>query len=109
MEAYLEVLVNFKQNNWVRLLSMAKFTYNNAKNASTSYTSFKLNNNYHPRVSFKEDINFCFKSKLADKLLAKLQKLVHICRKSIYYAQKLQKKTHNKSIQARYYALRDKV
>ena len=30
MEAYLQVFVNFKQNNWARLLLMAKFAYNNA-------------------------------------------------------------------------------
>ncbi len=30
---------------------MAKFAYNNAKNASTGYTPFELNYGFHPRAS----------------------------------------------------------
>ena len=37
IEAYLRAFVNFKQNDWAKLLPMAKFVYNNAKNLSTSY------------------------------------------------------------------------
>ena len=40
MEAYLWAFVNFEQNDWAQLLSMAEFAYNNAKNASTGQTSF---------------------------------------------------------------------
>ncbi len=36
---------------------MAKFAYNNTKNASTGHTPFELNCSYHPRVSYKKDIN----------------------------------------------------
>ena len=36
---------------------MAEFAYNNAKNASTDFTSFELNYRYHPWVSYKEDLN----------------------------------------------------
>ena len=43
MEAYLQAFVNFEQNNWARLLLIAEFAYNNAKNASTSFTPFELN------------------------------------------------------------------
>ena len=57
IEAYLQAFVNFKQNDWARLLLMAKFAYNNAKNASTGYTLFELNCGYHLCVSFKEDTN----------------------------------------------------
>ena len=51
MEAYLRAFVNFEQNDWVRLLPMAEFAYNNAKNASTDHTPFELNYGYHPRMS----------------------------------------------------------
>ena len=47
MEVYPQVFVNFEQNNWVRLLPIAKCTYNNAKNASTDHTAFELNCGYH--------------------------------------------------------------
>ena len=32
--------MNFAQNDWAKLLLMAKFTYNNTKNANTGHTSF---------------------------------------------------------------------
>ena len=57
MEAYVQAFVNFKQNNWVKLLPMAKFAYNNAKNASTGYMPFELNCGYHPCVSFEQNTN----------------------------------------------------
>lgn len=58
IEAYLQAFINFDQDNWVRFLPMAKFTYNNAKNVSTGHTLFKLNCGYYPRVSFKKDTNY---------------------------------------------------
>ena len=55
---------------------MAKFAYNNAKNASISYTSFELNCGYHPRVSYKEDLDLRSKFKAADELAGKLRELM---------------------------------
>ena len=89
IEAYLRAFVNFEQNDWVKFLPMAKFAYNNAKNASTSYTSFDLNCEYYPYVSYKEDIDPCSKSKLTDELSAKLQKVMIVCQENIYHTQKL--------------------
>ena len=72
MEAYLRAFVNFELNNWARLLPMAEFTYNNAKNTSTGHTPFELNCGYHLRVCFGKDINPRSRSKTANKLLAAL-------------------------------------
>ena len=36
---------------------MVEFVYNNAKNASTGYTSFKINCGYHPWISYEKDFN----------------------------------------------------
>ena len=60
MEVYLRVFVKFKYNDWARLLPIAKFAYNNVKNASTGHTPFKLNNGYHPQMLYKDDVNLCF-------------------------------------------------
>ena len=57
MEAYLRAFVNFEQNDWARLLSMAEFAYNNAKNASTGHTPFELNCGYYPRMLYKKDVD----------------------------------------------------
>ena len=76
METYLRAFVNFEQNDWARLLPMAEFAYNNAKNASTGHTPFKLNCGYHPRVSYKENVDPRSKSKLADDLANDLRELM---------------------------------
>ena len=89
IEAYLRAFVNFEQNDWARLLPMVEFTYNNAKNASTSYTLFELNYGYHPRVSFKEDTDLCSQSKTAEELSSKLKELMTVCRENLHHAQEL--------------------
>ena len=63
IEVYLWVFINFKQNNWARLLPMAKFAYNNTKNASFCHTLFELNYGYHSWISYKKDVNLSSKSK----------------------------------------------
>ena len=73
IEAYLQAFINFKQNDWARLLPIAEFAYNNAENASTSYTPFELNCSYHPYVSNKEDMDPRSESKLADDLASDLR------------------------------------
>ena len=57
METYLQVFVNFKQENWARLLLITEFAYNNTKNASTGHTPFKLNYGYHVQILYKKEVN----------------------------------------------------
>ena len=79
IEAYLRAFVNFEQNNWARLLLMAEFAYNNAKNASTGFTPFELNCGYHLRVSYKEDFDPRSKSKTEEELSSELRELMIVC------------------------------
>ncbi len=85
VEAYLKAFVNFEQNNWARLLPMAEFAYNNAKNASTSHMSFELNCGCHPRVSLEEDIDRLPKSKSADEPAKRLKDLMTVCQKNLHH------------------------
>ena len=79
IETYLQVFINFEQNNWARLLPMAKFAYNNANNASTRYTPFELNCGYHLCISYEEDLNPRLKSRTAEELSSELQELMTVC------------------------------
>ena len=109
MEAYLWAFVNFEQNDWARLLPMAEFAYNNAKNASSGHTFFELNCGYHPRMLYKDDVDPRSKSKSGDDLSAKLGELIIICRENLHHAQEFQKRAHNKGVKPRSYASGDKV
>ena len=109
MKAYLQAFVNFEQNDWAKLLPMAKFTYNNAKNASTGYTPFELNCGYHPHVSYEEDLDPRSKSRIMEKLSFELQELMTVCQQNFHHAQELQKRAHNKRVKPQSYALGKKV
>ena len=109
MEAYLRAFVNFEQNDWARLLPMAEFAYNNAKNASTGHTPFELNCGFHPRMSYEEDVDPRSQSKSADELSVELRELMIVCRENLHHAQELQKRGHNKEVNPRSYAPGDKV
>ena len=91
MEAYLRAFVNYKQNNWARLLPMVEFAYNNAKHASTQYTSFELNCEYYPCVSYKEDVDHRSRLKAADELTEELRNLIAACKENLQHAQELEK------------------
>ena len=79
METYLRAFVNFEQNDWVKLLLIAKFNYNNAKNTSAGHMSFELNCGYHLQMLYEKEVDPRSKSKSADKLLAELKELMIIC------------------------------
>ena len=76
IETYLQAFVNFKQNDWAKLLPIAKFTYNNTKNINTSHTPFELNYSYYFQILYKEEINPLLNFKTANKLLVELNKLI---------------------------------
>ena len=88
---------------------MAEFAYNNAKNASTGHTLFKLNCGYHPRISYKEDLDPRSKSKIAKKLSSKLQNLIAVCQQNFYHTQELKKQAHDKGVKLQSYVPSDKV
>jgi len=44
---------NYEQDNWVELLALAEFAYNNSVHHSTRMTPFWANCHYHPPMLFK--------------------------------------------------------
>lgn len=90
-EAYLEVFINWEQDDWARLLPMAEIVYHNAKNASIGRTSFELNWDFHPKALFKENVDFRSGSCLVKKQADKLRELIEVSYQNLVYAQELQK------------------
>ena len=109
MKAYLWAFINYNQNDWARLLPIAKFAYNDAKNTSTGHMLFELNCGYHPRMSYEEDVNPRFLSKSADELSAEFRELMIVCQKTLRHAQEFQKRAHNKGVKPWSYTPSEKV
>ncbi len=109
MEAYLKAFVYWEQDDWAKLLLMAEFAYNNANNASTGHTSFKLNCGYNLKISFEEDINSRSTSCSANKLVEELRELIEVCCQNLYHAQELQKRAHDKGVKSHSYVPGKKI
>jgi len=50
IEAYLWAFVGKEQNDWIRLLPMAEFTYNNSVTTGNGISPFYANYGFHPRT-----------------------------------------------------------
>jgi hypothetical protein len=48
IECYLRSFVNYEQDDWVDLLPMAEFAYNNSAHSATGVSPFYANYGYHP-------------------------------------------------------------
>ncbi len=88
---------------------MAKFAYNNMKNASIGHTPFKFNYGYYLRASYKEDIDHRSQSKSADKLATELRKLMIVYRENLQHAQELQNRYQDQYAKPKSYAPGKKV
>jgi len=54
LEQYLWVYINYQQDNWVNLLPLAKFAYNNTSHSVTMVTPFFANKGFHPKLKVLE-------------------------------------------------------
>jgi hypothetical protein len=53
MEQYLRALATYEQDNWVDVLPLAEFAYNNSAHVTTRLTPFFTNYGYHPKMHLK--------------------------------------------------------
>lgn len=88
---------------------MAKFAYNNLKNASMGHTPFEHDCRYYPRVFFEDEYNTYSRSFSADRLAMELRKLITIYRQNLLYTQDIQKQTYDKGVKLCSYTPSKKV
>src|SRR5258707_3248505 len=50
IEAYLQVFVSHRQDDWANWLLLAEFAYNNKVHTATHWTPFELDTRQHPRL-----------------------------------------------------------
>ena len=87
MEQFLRAFVNFEQNDWVELLPMAEFAYNNSKHASTGFSPFEVMLGYSPRMFFEETWDKKAKSKSAKEHAEHLAELLRVLKGNLLAAQ----------------------
>src|SRR5260221_4722467 len=85
LEQYLWGYMNYQQDNWVTLLLMAEFTYNNATNATTGVSPFFANKGYHPELT--SDLQAETSSAKAQAFVADLEHIQAGLKESIPQAQ----------------------
>lgn len=109
MKVYLQVFVNYIQDNWSRLIPIVKFFYNNPKNNIINHTSFKLNYYYHPRTSYEKNVDPHLQSKFANKIVIVVRDQIMICKNNLKQTQELEKLFYNKYIKRKSYSSGEKV
>ena len=91
LEQYLRAYVSYQQNDWLTLLPLAEFSYNNTLSATLKMTPFFANYGFHPRTHFEEAPGSrASPSELASEASA-LQRLEKHLRLEMLYAQDIQR------------------
>jgi hypothetical protein len=93
MEQYLPGFCNYEQDNWVELLPLMEFAYNNSIHKSTLMTPFWANYIYHPTMQFKPPNDPSFRSLVqADSWMAGMEETNRILQENIIEAEEQQTK-----------------
>ena len=74
LEQYLRHYINFKQNNWIDLLLLAQFAYNNHQHSTTRISPFYANYGKHPNWDPNNNIT----TSTSEAATAKINKPVKI-------------------------------
>ena len=86
LEQYLQMYCNYQQDNWLDLLTLAEFTYNNAPSATTGVSPFFTNKSNHPNISVHPERNLS--SAQAREYAIDLESLHQYLREEMTTAQK---------------------
>ena len=57
LKRYLQIYCNYQQDNWLELLPLVEFSYNNAPSTTTGLSPFFANKGYHPNFTVYFDRN----------------------------------------------------
>src|SRR5258708_2908046 len=94
LKQYLQAYMNYQQDDWLSLLLLAEFAYNNAMNKMTGVSPFFANKGYHPSIAAEPDIQIS--STGAQCLIADLDDLHEKLKQKIEKAQECYQKYADK-------------
>lgn len=94
LEQYLRCTVNYHQDDWMELLPLAEFAYNNTTHGSTQQTPFFANYGYHPRF---DHFDFgTIQNPAAEDLARRISEIHKEVRDQLHGAQANQKRNADK-------------
>ena len=85
LEQFLRIYCNYQQSDWVRLLPLTEFTYNNSPSSTTGVFPFFANKGYHPKVQFQVKGNLT--PGMANEYAPKLEEIHTRLKKTIWASQ----------------------
>jgi len=104
LEQYLRIFCTYQQSDWVKLLPLAEFCFNNSFLATTNISPFFANKGYHLWLEFQLDRELY--PDIAEPYLANLEKIYSRLKKSIVNMQARYQRWENKQ---RFPALQIKI
>ena len=93
METYLRMFCSHRQDDWVDLLLIAEFAYNNHHHPSIDTTPFFMNYGYHPTLM---NIPSAAQSNEPDKRIQWIHDTQEECKRAIERSQEISKQAYNK-------------
>jgi hypothetical protein len=97
LEQYVRIFCHYQQDDWVDLLPLAEFSYNNARSATTHASPFYANYGYNPRPQPHTPSNPAESyNPAADHFAKRLQDVHDQLRIHIKDAQEIQKRNYDK-------------
>ena len=109
MKQYFKTYVNFQQDNWVKLLLMTEFAYNNAKHAFTRMSPFEIMLEYSSKMAWEDLMNERVKSKSAKQHVKELNQLMTVLKERLHDSQKHQTKYKDVRTKAMKFQVEDYV
>src|SRR5258708_10635865 len=94
LEQYLQVYMNYQQDDWVTLLPMPEFAYNNAMNMTTGVSPFFANKGYH--LEFTADLQVETSSAEVQAFVVDLEHVQAELKENIAQAQERYRKNADK-------------
>ncbi|CAA7268135.1 unnamed protein product [Cyclocybe aegerita] len=108
LEQYLRTYCNYQQDNWVTLLPLAEFAYNNAPHDATGVSPFFTNKGYHPNLAVHLERDIA--SSRAQEFAVDLGELHEFLKENIRKSQKrYQKAADNRRLPAPNFKVGDQV
>lgn len=88
LNQYLRVYCNFLQDNWVQLLPLAEFAYNNSIHSATMVTPFMANYGINPGTILSRSVSL---TDVPNELSERMKSIDEFLRGNLEYARKMMK------------------